>query len=108
MMLKYCTICLFPSTKPDLIFNEYGQCNACTNYINRPEIDWEKRLNEFEELISKNSKSDYWDCVIPISGGKDSHYQAIMARKYGLNPLLVNSRTCDLSEIGRRNIENLY
>ena len=57
---------------------------------------------QFIELVSKIKNDNNWDCVIPISGGKDSTYQALTARRYGLNPLLVNSRTCDLSTIGRK------
>tara|TARA_A100001015_G_C14985013_1_gene711135 strand:- start:196 stop:1341 length:1146 start_codon:yes stop_codon:yes gene_type:complete len=106
-MIKYCNNCLFPETKPDLEFNNEGVCNACTNYFNRPEVDWKKRKEEFVELVSSIKSESSWDCVIPVSGGKDSTYQALKAKKYGLNPLLVNSRTCDLSSIGRKNIDNL-
>ena len=106
-MIKYCKNCLFPETKPDLEFNNKGVCNACTNYFNRPEVDWNNRREEFIELVSSIKSDSNWDCVIPISGGKDSTYQALKAKKYGLNPLLVNSRTCDLSSIGRKNIDNL-
>ena len=105
-MIKYCKCCLFPETKPDLEFNDEGVCNACTNYTNRPRVDWEEK-KQFIELVSKIKNDNHWDCVIPISGGKDSTYQALTARRYGLNPLLVNSRTCDLSTIGRNNIDNL-
>ena len=106
-MIKYCLKCLFPETKPDLEFNEEGICNACTNYFDRPKIDWSDREKEFLKLISTIKNDLHWDCVIPISGGKDSTFQALTAKKYGLNPLLVNSRTCDLSPIGRKNIDNL-
>ena len=106
-MIKYCTNCLFPSTKPDLVFNDEGVCNACTNYWNRPKVDWESRIEEFKELVKSIKSKNNWDCVIPVSGGKDSTYQALLAKNNGLNPLLVNSRTCDLSTIGRRNLDNL-
>jgi N-acetyl sugar amidotransferase len=42
-----------------------------------------------------------------VSGGKDSHYQVIRILQLGMNPLCVTATTCDLSEIGRRNIENI-
>jgi N-acetyl sugar amidotransferase len=44
---------------------------------------------------------------VPISGGKDSTYQVIRMLQMGLNPLCVTATTCDLSEIGRKNIEAL-
>ena len=106
-MIKYCTNCLFPSTKPDLLFNSDGVCNACTNYLNRPEINWGTRAEEFKEIVKSIKSKNQWDCVIPVSGGKDSTYQALKAKENGLYPLLVNSRTCDLSGVGRRNLDNL-
>jgi len=107
--VKYCTCCLIPSTKPHITFNEKGICSACTSYQNRPNIDWEKRKKSFLEIIKKIKKNDgsNWDCVIPVSGGKDSTFQALKMRELGLNPLCVTSTTCDLSEVGRKNIENL-
>ena len=105
-MIKYCKCCLFPETKPDLEFNDEGVCNACTNYTNRPRVDWEERKKQFIELVSKIKNDNHWDCVIPISGGKDSTYQALTARRYGLN-LISKLQNCDLSTIGRNNIDNL-
>ena len=52
------------------------------------------------------NKYDY-DCIIPFSGGKDSTYQVVRMLQMGLNPLCVTSTTCNLSEIGRTNIENI-
>ena len=52
-MIKYCTTCLLPSTKPDLRFDENGVCSACLAYRNRTEIDWEVRKKEFDLIISK-------------------------------------------------------
>lgn len=108
--MKYCTNCLLPSTKPQLTFNENGVCAACISYWNRPEIDWEQRQKKFLSIVSeikKNNKKNNWDCVVPVSGGKDSTFQALKLRELGLNPLCVTSTTCDLSELGKINIENL-
>ena len=108
-MLRYCTICLLPSTKPDLRFDDLGICSACNAYSNRVEVDWEARKEEFDLIISKfRSKSDSkWDCIIPVSGGKDSTAQVLKILEVGLNPLCVTATTCDLSPIGRNNIENI-
>lgn len=48
-----------------------------------------------------------YDCLVPVSGGKDSTYQVVKMLQLGLNPLCVTATTCSLSPIGRRNIENL-
>lgn len=107
--MKYCTRCVMPDTKPDLILDDHGVCNACRNYENRRAIDWQQRQTELMEVLDRYRSKDgsNWDCVIPVSGGKDSHFQVIRCLQLGLNPLCVTSTTCDLSELGRTNIENL-
>jgi N-acetyl sugar amidotransferase len=106
-MLIYCTECLYPSTKPDLIFKD-GVCNACINFKKRNITDWKKRKEEFIKLFEKYKSNDNnWDCIIPISGGKDSTYQVYKILELGYNPLCVISSTCHLSDIGLKNIENV-
>jgi len=105
--MKYCTRCVLPETKPDLTFDEDGLCSACQNYDARKEIDWVKRHLELLEILDRyRGKGDY-DCIVPVSGGKDSHAQTIKMLELGMKPLCVTATTCDESEIGRRNILNL-
>lgn len=108
-MIQYCKKCLMPSTKPSLSFDQEGVCNACHNYENRKGIDWDQRKEELVEILDRyrSKDSSNWDCIIPVSGGKDSTYQVITMLEMGMNPLCVTSSTCDLSDIGRSNIENL-
>lgn len=107
-MLKYCVRCVMPHTKPDLHIDEAGVCNACRSMEKRKEVDWELRKKELLEILEKHRKhGGNWDCIVPVSGGKDSTYQVIRMLQLGLNPLCVTSSTCDLSEIGRKNIENI-
>ena len=106
--MLYCSECLYPNTKPDLIFQN-GICNACINFKNRKNIDWNKRKDELVNIFEKYKSKDNnnWDCIIPVSGGKDSTFQVYKILKLGYNPLCVISSTCHLSDIGRYNIENL-
>ena len=108
-MLRYCTKCVMPSTKPDLFFDEDGVCNACKFYSDRSAIDWTKRKFELENILKnyRDSKGENWDCIVPVSGGKDSTFQVLSVLKLGMNPLCVTSTTCDLSVIGRENIQNI-
>lgn len=107
--MKYCSRCLLPSTKPDLSFDADGVCSACKAFENRAEVDWSKREHEFHLIMSRYANNDVanWDCIIPVSGGKDSTYQVIKILELGYKPLCVTATTCDLSAIGRRNIENI-
>jgi len=98
-----------PETKPDLFIDEEGVCSACRAFERRPEIDWDARHEELLEILDRYRSKDgsIYDCVIPVSGGKDSTYQTLRILELGLNPLCVTATTDDLSELGRRNIENV-
>lgn len=108
-MIKYCKRCVMPNTKPNLSFDEEGICNACRNYEKRDAVDWNKRKEELMSILDKYRSKDglNWDCIIPVSGGKDSTYQVVTMLELGMNPLCVTSTTCHLTEIGRENIENI-
>lgn len=106
--MKYCKNCIMPETRPDQYLNKDGICNGCLGYDYQKKIDWEKRKNDLLKIIEeKNLDKDKWNCVVPGSGGKDSTYQIIKAKELGLNPVFVTASTCDLSEIGRKNLENI-
>ncbi|OEU64108.1 MAG: flagellin modification protein, PseA [Desulfobacterales bacterium PC51MH44] len=98
-----------PETKPDLEIDEEGICSACRSYEQRKDVDWHIKKDELLEVIGKyrNTDGTNYDCIIPVSGGKDSHFQVIKMLELGMNPLCVTGTTCSLSDIGRRNIENL-
>jgi len=108
-MLRYCTRCLYPDTKPDLWFNEDGVCAACVAFASRGKVDWEARRREFLQVVEEYRSKDgsNHDCIVPVSGGKDSTYQVLRVLQSGLNPLCVTATTDSLSDIGRRNIENI-
>ena len=108
-MIKYCRRCVMPDTKPNLFLDEEGICNACRSYENRKVVDWEKRKTELLTLLDKYRSKDAsnWDCIVPVSGGKDSTVQVVRLLQLGMNPLCVTATTCDLTEIGRTNIENI-
>lgn len=108
-MIRYCTKCVMPETKPDLKIDESGVCSACKNYESRESVDWEARTTELRDILERYRSKDgaNWDCIIPVSGGKDSTYQVIRMLQLGMNPLCVTATTCHLSDIGRKNIENI-
>ena len=107
-MLAYCVNCVMPGTKPDLVLDDAGVCNACRAYERRNATDWDARRDELLALLERYRRhGSNWDCIVPVSGGKDSTYQVIRMLQLGLNPLCVTATTCDLSAIGRQNIESL-
>jgi len=107
--MRYCKKCVMPDTKPDLSFDAEGVCDACRSAELKNTIDWKEREAQFREIIDvyKSKDSSRYDCIIPVSGGKDSTYQAYLARQYGLNPLLVHFEPTVRTELGRKNLENI-
>src|SRR5262249_37203237 len=108
-LVRFCAKCLYPDTKPDLLFDEHGVCGACNNFSARVEVDWDERRREFLEIaqVFRSADGTNYDCIVPVSGGKDSTYQVLRLLECGLNPLCVTAMTDQLSEIGARNIENI-
>lgn len=107
--IVYCRSCLIPETKPDIFFDENGLCSACRHFSDRDDVDWGARRRELDEVLDRYRSKDSatYDCIIGVSGGKDSTTQAIRMLELGMNPLCVTATTDELSDIGRRNIENL-
>lgn len=111
MDFRYCSNCVMPNTKPDLFFDEDGVCDACRSAESKKNIDWGVRQAEFEnEIVAKykGKNPNNYDCIIPVSGGKDSHYQVYMIKKvYGMNPLLVSFEVTTKNDVGIKNRENI-
>ena len=82
-----------PSSRPEQVFNNDGICDACISAEGKHRsIDWPARDEQFREILAKyRSDGSSYDCIIPVSGGKDSTFQALVMRDdYGMNPLCVN------------------
>lgn len=88
--MKYCSTCCMPDTKPGVVLDERGRCNGCRASDIKRNVDWQKRWSELEELVAeiKSQKRSTYDCLVPVSGGKDSWNQAfVMAKTFGLKVL---------------------
>lgn len=114
--MRYCLRCCYPeNTKPSIIFDEQGICSGCRTNEQRTKevVDWDSKKQEFKELLetykekARKNGSPY-DCIIPISGGKDSHYQAhLITQVYKLKPLFVAYNHGYNSKLGMRNLSNM-
>jgi N-acetyl sugar amidotransferase len=107
--VRYCRHCVMPDTRPRIVFDEDGVCNACRHAEAKPSIDWNARRAEFLELIEGHRSPDgRWDCVVPWSGGKDSSTIAYRLKfDFGMNPLLVTFSPLILNDVGMANREEM-
>ena len=109
--MKYCRKCLMPNTRPGIYFDEEGICQACRLEELKDKTDWELRFGELKILCDKYrcmNGVDY-DCMIAVSGGKDSHFQVhVMKELMGMNPLLVSVEdNFPMTDAGIHNIKNI-
>jgi len=107
--LRYCSCCVLPDTRPGIKIESDGVCSACKNHKNKDVvIDWETREHDFKGIVDyAKSNSKGYDCLIPVSGGKDSTWQVVKCLEYGLNPLAVTWKTPGRSRLGAENLTNL-
>ncbi len=107
--VKYCVSCTLPSSSAvPLEFNDDGLCSSCSTKGESHTVNWERREKLFQQLIDDYISSDNdYDCLIPVSGGKDSYWQVHLAKKYGLRPLLVTYNGNNYSETGLKNVKNM-
>lgn len=97
------------STRPRIEFNHEGRCNACVWSEEKKNIDWAPRQEELKVLVDKyrSSNGTGFDCVVPVSGGKDGSYVAYtLKHKYGMNPLAITVRPALSLELGDENLSN--
>ncbi|HYF02553.1 MAG TPA: N-acetyl sugar amidotransferase [Patescibacteria group bacterium] len=107
--MRYCRNCVLPDTRPGLIIGDDGVCNACKNsFEKKNKIDWVARERSFINVVENaKARSKGYDCLIPVSGGKDSTWQVVKCLEYGLNPLAVTWKTPARTPIGQENLDNL-
>ena len=106
--LQYCTRCIMPETQEGIIFDEMGICTACQSSEQKMHIDWKRRREQLSEILTeaKANAGDNYDCIIPISGGKDSFFQLhVLCRTFGLRPLAVTFSHNWFSATGSQNLQ---
>ena len=100
-----------PSSRPKLTFDESGVCSACRGAEEKGvAIDWRGREAQLKALFDKHRSkaASQYDCIVPVSGGKDSIYQVhVVKNVYGMNPLCVTFRTDSRTPLGERNLQAL-
>jgi len=109
-VMTYCSRCTYPIVAVNLTIGKGGMCSGCIVHDEKEALDWSVREEEFKELLYsyRNKDGKNYDCIIPVSGGKDSHFQVwYIKEKLGLNPLLVTYYTHNYSPTADENLRNI-
>ena len=107
--LRYCTRCCLPETMEGVTFDEPGMCTPCRSSEQKMRIDWAARERELRALLEyhKSRAGSNYDCIILISGGKDSHFQLhVLTKVYQMKPLAVTFNHNWFTETGLDNLSN--
>ena len=109
MTIKWCQNCILPNSRPNIIINKNGICNACEFSLNKKKIKAFKiqGKKKFKSLFEKIKNKDNYDCLIPVSGGKDSTWQVIKCLENNLTPLAITWKCPSRTDLGKRNLDNL-
>ena len=107
--IRYCTRCCFPETVEKIEFDEMGICRSCQSSEQKIHIDWQVKEKELRRILmqAKEKAGDNYDCIVPISGGKDSVFQVyILTQIYKMKPLAVTFNHNWYGKIGWYNLIN--
>ena len=106
--MNYCVRCCMPESNEGIKFDEMGICQACQSSEQKIHIDWTARERQLRQLLEHyQSLNNDYDCIVPISGGKDSTFQLhVITKVYGLRPLAVTFSHNWFTETGKYNLQN--
>lgn len=103
---KRCMNCILPSQYPTISFDESGVCNICNNWKNKWKgVDLKSKENILNDKLKNfQGKTKPYDCIVGLSGGKDSSYAAFILKEKGMSPLAVTFDNCFMTDVAYRNI----
>lgn len=109
--MKYCKRCLYPENHPlNLVFDDEGVCSGCRVHEEKDSLDWTARGEKLGQLLRsyKSTSKRTYDCIIPVSGARDSYFIVHTVKNvYGMNPLLVSYNRHYNTRRGLRNFAYL-
>jgi N-acetyl sugar amidotransferase len=107
-MPRYCSRCILPDSRPGVKLDASDVCAGCRNARAKALIDWDARAVEFQKLTADaRARGGSYDCVIPVSGGKDSFWQVVTCLEHGLRPLCVTYVYPGRTALGAANLAAL-
>ena len=108
--INYCKECVYPSNSAvTLSFDKNFVCSGCNVSKEKSKIDYSERKKQLLDLFKNYEKkgNQLYDCIIPVSGGKDSFFQAHIIKELGFNALLVTYNANNYSDTGLKNVQKM-
>jgi len=109
--MRYCKRCLYPENHPlNITFDKEGVCSGCRVHEEKDSLDWQERKGKLEKIFEefRVKTRNIHDCIIPVSGGRDSHFIVHMVKNvFKMHPMLVNYNQHYNTRMGIRNLAYL-
>jgi imidazoleglycerol phosphate synthase cyclase subunit len=112
--VRWCAHCLYPSlSATPMEYNAAGVCTGCQMALVKNEFsqqEWSRRKTLLTEILESSRSNDgrRHDCVIGVSGGKDSYFQTHYVKNVlRFNPLLVTYYGNNYTPAGERNLHRM-
>lgn len=109
---QICTNCVMDTSDSNIVFDENGVCDHCTDFYQNVEPNWhtdergDKELRAIVSKIKEEGKGKDFDCILGMSGGVDSSYLLHLAvTQLGLRPLVFHVDGGWNSELAVNNIQ---
>ena len=107
-MMEYCKKCIMPTSRPGILLDKNGICGGCLGVQEKKKsIDWKSRGDDLDLILDGVRGQGGYDCLIPVSGGKDSTWQVYTMLQKGMRPLAITIKCQYRTELGQRNLDNL-
>lgn len=105
--MNWCRRCVLPDSRPGITLDADGVCSGCRGHdLKTGGIDWPARAAAFDAVVARaKERSTGYDCIVPVSGGKDSWYQVITCQEHGLDVLGITWRTPARTAVGQANLD---
>jgi N-acetyl sugar amidotransferase len=109
--MRFCKRCLYSELHPlNITFDEEGVCSGCRVHEEKDQLDWKERGEKLRTILEgyRSHTGNNYDCIIPVSGARDSHFIVHTVKNvYGMNPLLVSYNKQYNTDTGIRNLANI-
>lgn len=103
--MERCSKCILPEVYPNITFDEKGECNYCNAH---QKIQYQGTLKLKEDLEKYKNSGGKYDCLIPVSGGKDSIYVLYQLSKvYNMRVLAFNYDNCLTHSQAQENVQKI-
>lgn len=110
--VQVCNRCIMDTSISNVRLDDNGICNHCHLHDKLDQLyplneEGQAKLNRIVDRIKRSGRGKKYDCIVGVSGGRDTTYCLYMTKKLGLRPLAVHFDNGWDSQIAKSNLANV-